>query len=120
MQYNVEDARRLRDRDDWPEVVAHFGLVGFRRDEIVEVVGGQGEDLGGVDIEEHTIGGEEDKVWGNGQESSTRVKGGRDRDDGIARDMVLGKAVGELWGSMGRLVRTLEIRGRKLVGSASE
>ena len=71
-------------------------------------------------VEEHAIGGKQDKVRGDGQESRAWVEGGRDRDDGIARDMVLGKAVGELWGSMGRLVRTLEIRGRKLVGSASE
>lgn len=73
-----------------------------------------------MDVEEHAIGREEDKVWGNGQECSTWMEGGRDRDDGITWDMVLGKAVGEFWGSMGRLVRTLEARGRKLVGIVSE
>ena len=114
VQYYVEHAGRLRDRDDWPEVVAHLGLVRFWRDKVLKVVGGQSEDLGGMDVEEHAIGREEDKVWGNGKECRAWVEGGRDRDDGITWEMVLGQAVGEIWGSMRRLVGALEGRDCKL------
>lgn len=59
-------------------------------------------------VEEHAIGGKQDKVRGDGQESRAWVEGGRDRDDGVTGDIVRGKTFREFWGSMGRLVRTLE------------
>lgn len=65
MEDYVEYARSFRKGDDWPEVVAQRGHARFWRDEVVEVVGRQREDLSSMYVEEHAIRREEYEVRGD-------------------------------------------------------
>ena len=58
MQDDVEYVRGLWKRHDWPQVIAKFRFIGFRRDEFVETIGRDSEDLRGMHVEKHTVGGE--------------------------------------------------------------